>query len=72
MNNRGAGVSFCFIAAFLLAVRYVSAAIFASGVSSWSGELFSAMLEYTGNLLVILSAVALVVGIFYLARAEKE
>ena len=41
MNKRGAGVVFCGIAAFLFAVRYITAAIFMSGVSSWSDHLFS-------------------------------
>lgn len=37
MNKRGAGVSFCFMATILFSIRYISAAIFGSGVSSWDG-----------------------------------
>lgn len=72
MNKRGAGVSFCFIAAFLFSVRYISAAIFGSGISSWSSELFNNMLTYIGNTLVVLSVISLGVGIIYLVKAEKE
>ena len=70
MNRRGTGVSFCFIAAFLFSVRYLSAAIFGSGLSSWSSDLFAAMFEYTGNTLTVLSIISLVVGLAYLGAAE--
>lgn len=72
MSRRGAGISFCFIAAFLFSIRYISAAIFGSSVTSWNRELFSGMLKYTGNTLVILSIISLGVGIAYLVLAEKE
>ncbi|MDW7671503.1 MAG: hypothetical protein SCK57_07395 [Bacillota bacterium] len=72
MSRRSAGVSFCFIAAFLFSMRYISAAIFGSGVSSWNSWLFSAMLDYTGYTLVVLSLVSLGVGIAYLVLAENE
>ena len=72
MSRRGAGVSFCFIAAFLFSIRYISAAIFGSGVSSWNRGLFNAMLAYTGNTLIILSIISLGVGTAYLVLAEKE
>jgi hypothetical protein len=70
MNRRWAGVSFCFIAAFLFAARYIAAAIFGSNVSSWSAELYSYMLGYVGNQLHIFAAISLVVGILYLWSAE--
>jgi hypothetical protein len=72
INRRGAGVVFCFISAFLLATRYISASIFGSGVASWDKGLFNAMLKYTGNTLIILSIISLIVGIFYLVLAEIE
>lgn len=72
MSRRGAGISFCFIAAFLFSIRYICAAIFGSSVTSWNRELFSGMLKYTGNTLVILSIISLGVGIAYLVLAEKE
>lgn len=70
MNRRGAGVTFCFIAAFLEGVKYISAAIFGSGVHSWNNRLFNHMLEYVGNKLTILAIISLVVGIVYLVAAE--
>jgi len=70
MGRRAAGVGFCFIAAFLYSVRYISAAIFGSGVASWNTELFNAMLQYVGNSLTVLSAISLAVGVVYLALAE--
>jgi uncharacterized membrane protein YdcZ (DUF606 family) len=70
-RRRGAGVFFCFIAAFLLFIRYTSAAIYSSGVATWNEQTFNAMLGYTGNTLVLLSFVSLGVGIIYLIMAEK-
>ena len=70
MNRRGAGVVFCLIAALLFSARYISAAIFGSGVLSWDSQLFHAMLEYTGNGLIIASAASLLIGIAYLIWAE--
>lgn len=72
MNRRGTGAVFCFIAAFLFAARYISAAIFGSGVASWNRELFQAMLQYSGSTLLILSIISLVIGIVYLAAGEME
>ena len=72
MNRRAAGVAFCAIAAFLFAVRYVVAAIFGSGVTSWGRELFGSLLTYTGNALTILSVIALVIGVVYLVVAEVQ
>jgi ABC-type Fe3+ transport system permease subunit len=72
INRRFAGVVFCFIAAFLFSMRYISAAIFGSGVSSWSSDLFAQMLKYTGNSLTIASVIALIVGVIYLIFAETE
>ncbi|MFO8191491.1 MAG: hypothetical protein R6U08_01760 [Bacillota bacterium] len=72
MNRRGTGTIFCFIAAFLYAARNISAAIFGAGVSSWNRELFQAMLEYSGSTLLILSVIALVIGIVYLVAGEME
>ena len=70
MNRRGAGVSFCLIAALLFSARYLSAAIFGSGVASWNLEVSRAMLSHTGNGLTIASIISLLTGIFYLAWAE--
>ena len=72
MNKRGTGVAFCFIATMLFASRYIAAAIFGSGVTSWEKSLFNGMLEYVGSPLLILSAISLIAGIGYLVWAEKE
>jgi len=72
VNRRGTGSVFCFIAALLFAARYISAAIFGSGVASWNRELFQAMLQYSGGTLLTLSIISLVIGIVYLAAGEME
>lgn len=66
MNNKGVGSIFCLIAAILLGVRYVAAAVFMSGVSSWSAELFASGLAYIGPVPLIAAAVALVIGLCFL------
>lgn len=71
MNKRGAGVAFCAIAALLYIARYITAAIFGSGVSSWDADLFNAMLKYIGPGLLIMSIISLVVGVIYLILAAK-
>lgn len=72
MNKRGTGVALCGIAAFLFAARYITAAIFMSGVSSWSNQLFFAGLAYQGTALLTGSIVSLLAGIAYLVWAEIE
>ncbi len=66
MNNKGVGAVFCLIASVLTAARYMSAAIFMSGVSSWNSALFRAGLEYIGPALPTASVVALAAGIVFL------
>ena len=66
MNNKGVGAIFCLIAAILAGARYLSAAIFMSGTSSWSADLFSESLKYVGPVLQIAAIIALAVGIFFL------
>lgn len=70
MGKRFVGAIFCLIAAILFSSRYVAAAIFMSGLSSWDADLFSAGLEYVGSELYILSFISLVCGIGYLFWAE--
>lgn len=72
MNRRGAGVAFCVLAGVLYAMRYIAAAIFGSGISSWSQELFNAMYDYVGPGLTTFSIVSLVAGILYLLASEWE
>jgi hypothetical protein len=72
MSKRGAGVAFIAIAAFLFSTKYISAAIFGSGVLSWSEDLFNAMLSYVGTPLSLCSIIALIIGITYIAWGEYE
>lgn len=70
MGKRGVGAIFCLIAAILFSARYIAAAIFMSGVSSWDKALFTVGLEYVGSPLVTLSIVSFIIGIGYLVWAE--
>ncbi len=63
---------FCLIAAVLYASRFLAAAIFMTGLSSWSHELFEAGLNYIGSSLLTLSVISLVVGVVYLVWAELK
>ncbi len=66
MNNKGIGAVFCLIAAILMSARYLSAAVFMSGITSWSRELFVQGLEAVGSPLMIASLAALAAGIAFL------
>ena len=66
MNNKGVGAILCLVAALLTCTKYISAAIFMSGVASWDAELFKAGLSYIGPSLTIAAAVALFAGVFFL------
>jgi hypothetical protein len=70
MSRRGAGIAFITIAAFLYATRYITAAIFGTGFSSWNSEIFTALLSYVDQGLTSLSVTALAAGIAYLVWAE--
>lgn len=66
MNNKGVGAIFCLISAILISAKYIAAAIFMSGVTSWDAELFAEGLEYVGPFLMVISFIALIVGILFL------
>jgi hypothetical protein len=72
MSKRGSGVAFIAIAAILFSAKYISAAIFGSGVSSWDEDLFNAMLNNVGSPLNTYSLISLVIGIAYIAWGEYE
>ncbi|MFB8372910.1 hypothetical protein [Paenibacillus taichungensis] len=72
MSRRTTGTLLLVIAAFLYGVRYLSAAIFGSGVASWNLELFQEMLNYVGTAPQSWSIAALILGLFYLVWAEYE
>ncbi|RJE90266.1 hypothetical protein D3P07_08655 [Paenibacillus sp. 1011MAR3C5] len=63
MHRRTVGVVFIIIAAFLYGVRYLSAAIYGSNISAWSKERFANLLTYVGGGPLVLSWIALIVGI---------
>ncbi len=67
MNNKGVGAVFCLISAILMAARYISAAVFMSGVASWDSSLFRAGLSYVGPELKTAAIIALIVGAAFLA-----
>ena len=72
MNNKGIGAVFCLISAILISAKYISAAIFMSGVNTWDATLFAAGLSYVGPVLSIASIVALIVGILFLGYGVYE
>lgn len=72
MTKRGTGVSFIAISALLISIKYISAAIFGSGVESWDQELFNAMLSYVGSTLSNFSLWSLLIGIVYIVWGEYE
>ncbi|MCM3626156.1 hypothetical protein M3194_02090 [Paenibacillus glycanilyticus] len=72
MQRRTVGVILLCISAFLYGIRYLSAAIFGSGVTSWNRQLFDEMLESVGNGPLIMSLIALIAGVGYLIFAEVE
>jgi hypothetical protein len=72
ITRRTTGTILLMISAFLYGIRYLSAAIFGSGVSSWDRGLFNAMLDYVGDGPKNLSILALIAGIMYLIWAEIE
>lgn len=71
MNRRGAGVSFCFIAALLFLAWYIAAAIYLSNMpGEWGHDIFVRGLAYVGDSLKTLSVLSLIAGIAYLLLAE--
>ena len=66
MDNKIVGAIFCLISAVLISARYISAALFMSGVNSWNSDLFAAGLEYVGSFLVVAAVFALIIGILFL------
>jgi len=72
MSRRTTGNALLVIAALLYSMRYLSAAIFGSGVASWNKQIFNSMLSSVGSELVTLSTIALIAGILFLVWAELE
>ena len=73
MNLRGAGIGLLAVAAALFIGRDLAAAIFyPANAGEYGVERFAQWRDYVGPAPIILSAVALVVGLAYLAWAEWE
>ena len=70
MNRRGLGGLFCGIAAFLYVGKYISAAIYASNMTSWSSDMFRDMLAYIGSNIMYVAGIALIIGVTYIVIAE--
>ncbi|MBT2761888.1 hypothetical protein [Paenibacillus sp. ISL-20] len=72
MSKRAAGVGMLLIAALLYSARYLTAGFFGSGVKSWDSNLFNAILQSVGDEPLLISRIALVVGIIYIVWSEIE
>lgn len=72
MSRRTTGMMLIVVSAILFCTRYLTAAIFGSSHTTWSKELFIALLQYVGPGLIIWSLVALVFGLSFLIWAEFE
>jgi hypothetical protein len=70
MSRRATGVSFLAISAFLFATRFIAAAIWGTGFSSWNAEHFNNLLGYVDQGLTTWSFVALIFGFMFLIWAE--
>ncbi|WP_050184164.1 hypothetical protein [Domibacillus robiginosus] len=72
MSKRGTGVAFIMIAAFLIASKYLAAAIYDAGGPSWDAQIFNSMLIYVGNTLSNFGLLSLFVGIAYIVWEEYD
>ncbi len=72
MSRRKTGATLIAVAAFLYAARFIAAAIFGCGISSWDADLFNAMMQYVGPDLWYAAAIALAAGLVYLIWSEFE
>ncbi len=71
-NNKVAGAILCLGGAVLMSAWFISAACFMSGVSTWSGGMFRAGLDYVGSLLPGTAAVFLVAGVAFLVLGDRK
>ena len=72
MSRRTTGTLLILVSAVLYSTRYLAAAIFGSSLTTWSTELFNAMLRHVGPGLDVWSLIALVAGLSYLVWAEVD
>jgi hypothetical protein len=71
MSRRTTGVTLVGIAAFLFAIRYLAAALYAPDIGPWGEEEFARYLSYVGRRPWQLAGITLVIGIGYLVWAER-
>jgi hypothetical protein len=74
MSHRATGTAFCAIAGLLYGLRYIVAVLYAQGTNfnEYSSDIFQRWMNYVGSDLWNWAALALVVGIVYLALAEWQ
>ena len=70
MSRRTTGVSFIAISAFLYGIRFIAAAIYSEGLTSWDAVMFKTFLNYVDQGLTTTSVIALALGAAYLVWAE--
>lgn len=66
MNNKGVGTIFCLISAIMYGLRYVIAGMMLTNSPTQGDTIFQDHLAYVGSWPLIISIVALVVGVFFL------
>jgi hypothetical protein len=72
MSRRIIGAILIAVAGWLLGARYLTAAIFGSGLSTWNADMFQSMLQYVGPTLHTWSIIALAGGLIYLVWGEFD
>lgn len=70
MSRRATGTAFIAISAFLFGIRFIAAAIYSQGLTSWDARMFSSFLNYVDQGLTTTSLISLALGAAYLVWAE--
>lgn len=65
MDNKMIGLGFFFIASFLYATKYISAALLGIGFNNFQSETYDIMLDAIGNPLSNLSIIASIIGVIF-------
>lgn len=70
MSRRTAGIALMAIAGWLYTTRFLAAAIWGSGFSTWNAEHFANLLGYVDRGLTVWSLTAFSAGLVYLLWSE--
>jgi hypothetical protein len=70
MSRRATGVAFIGFATLLFTTRFLSAATWGQGFSSWNADHFQSLLGYVDQGLTKASLIALIIGGIYILWAE--